>query len=62
MLFTLTLPNSRLRINIPAMRERTTVTEIEDGQGVVPDREVQSGISDFLSKRDPILEAARQPR
>lgn len=60
LLFTLTLPKSRLRVNIPALRERTTVDEYAEGAPVLPDLQVETTRADFLARRDPVLTAARR--
>lgn len=57
-LFTLTLPHSDIRVNIPVFRETTGVADFRPGLGVEPDELVKPTLEDLLAGRDPVLEAA----
>ncbi|MCA9278174.1 MAG: hypothetical protein H6815_05200 [Phycisphaeraceae bacterium] len=57
-LFFLTLPNSGIRVNIPALLERTPLNKPITSVGVVPDIMIKPTIDDFRAGRDPVLERA----
>jgi C-terminal processing protease CtpA/Prc len=58
LLFFLTLPKSRIRVNLPVFSQRTSATRFEPGLGVAPDVLVRETIADLLAGRDAALEAA----
>ncbi|HEX6882947.1 MAG TPA: S41 family peptidase [Planctomycetota bacterium] len=60
LLFFLTLPASRIRVNVPVFSQRSSATRIEPGLGVAPDVLVPETIADLLAGRDAALEAARR--
>ena len=59
LIFFLDLPNSGIRVNVPAVFERSTA-EFEPGLGVTPDVVVNDTVEDFLAERDAVLETARK--
>jgi hypothetical protein len=56
----LTLPNSGIKVRVPALRSWVNVTDPKPGQGVVPDIEIRPTAESWLSETDPALEAARR--
>jgi len=53
--FTLTLPNSKIKIEVPIVRFVLDVEGQEKGTGALPDYEVQPAINDFLNGIDTEL-------
>jgi len=58
LLFFLTLPASRIRVNVPAFSQRTSATRITPGLGVAPDVLVPETLADLLAERDATLARA----
>ncbi len=58
LLFTLTLPNSGVRMRLPFFRYRNNVSSFERGMGLAPDVEVRRTFDSERKGRDPALEAA----
>lgn len=54
--FLMTLPNTKIRINIPVARYQTNVTPESFGRGIIPDISVQYSIDDYLNGVDKDLE------
>jgi hypothetical protein len=54
-LFTLTLPNSKITTRIPFFRYKNNVREFSPGMGLLPDLEVSMTVDAFLDKGDPVL-------
>jgi len=60
LLFTLTLPESRVRTRLPFFRVFNNVPGFESGLGVSPDIEAPLTVAAFRAGRDPAMEAARK--
>ncbi|MEM1035312.1 MAG: S41 family peptidase [Pseudomonadota bacterium] len=58
LLFTLTLPESGIKMRIPMLQQFINVDSFEHGYGMSPDVEVNMTAADFLSGRDPAYERA----
>jgi len=58
LIFFLTLPASRIRVNVPVFSQRSGAERFEPGLGVAPDVLVPETIADLLAGRDAALEAA----
>ncbi|WP_271785191.1 S41 family peptidase [Aquimarina algiphila] len=54
--FTITLPNSKLRVDIPVVLWVMNIKEANNGHGVVPDYPVRNTIQDELDGRDRVME------
>jgi hypothetical protein len=60
-LYYLDLPNSGIRVRVPAQRMVMGFDQIVDGQGYTPDLEIVPSVDDWRSGHDPVLEAALGP-
>jgi C-terminal processing protease CtpA/Prc len=58
-LFTLTLPESGIKMRVPAMRSFVNNDEFEPGLGMSPDIKAPMTVAAFLNGEDPALDAAR---
>jgi hypothetical protein len=58
LLFFLTLPASRIRVNVPVFSQRSSAERFEPWTGVAPDVLVPETIADLLAGRDAALAAA----
>lgn len=58
LLFTLTLPESKITTRIPFFRYFSNVKSFEPGFGVFPDKEVKQSAGEFIKSEDSILSAA----
>ncbi|MEM1088517.1 MAG: S41 family peptidase [Pseudomonadota bacterium] len=58
LLFTLTLPESGIKMRIPMLQHFINIDSFEHGYGMSPDIEVSMTAADFLSGRDPAYERA----
>ena len=56
----MTLPNSKVRVTIPALRSVMNITFENIGRGVIPDYEVIPTIADILGNRDVVLDFTLQ--
>ena len=56
--FTLTLPNSGVRMRLPFFHVLNNVSDFEEGLGITPDVSAPMTLEAFLQGRDPALEAA----
>jgi len=56
----MTLPNSKVRVTIPALRSVGNVTFENNGRGLIPDHEIIPTIEDLLAKKDVVLEFTLQ--
>lgn len=57
-LFFLELPGSGIKVNIPALWERNSVTTFDPGLGVAPDILIELTREEILGESDPVLERA----
>ena len=57
-LLTLVLPNSNIRITIPALRTIVNTNFENQGFGVQPDHEIIPSIQDIINGKDPVLDFA----
>lgn len=57
-LFTLTLPESDIRLRLPIIRTVTGYDEADSGRGVMPDVVVMPSVDDLRNERDRALELA----
>ena len=57
-LFTLTLPESGIKMRVPAMQSFMTISRFEPGFGISPDIEAPITVEAFLTEQDPALEKA----
>ncbi|WP_337659007.1 S41 family peptidase [Sphingorhabdus sp. Alg231-15] len=57
--FTLTVPESHVRMRIPMIRYFNDLKGFETGQGITPDKMVPLTVSAFRAGSDPALEAAK---
>jgi len=57
-IFFLTLPESGLRLRVPAQRSYMEVSEFVPGKGLIPDVHAPLTAMDWLAGRDPAMEAA----
>lgn len=57
-LFTLTLPESGIRMRVPAMQSFMNISSFERGFGISPDIEAPMTVEAFLADQDPALEKA----
>lgn len=60
LLFTLTLPESKITTRVPFFRYTNNVKSFVEGMGVTPDVFAPMTVEAFLRKGDPALEAAKQ--
>jgi C-terminal processing protease CtpA/Prc len=58
LLFFLTLPASRIRVNVPVFSQRSSAERFERGMGVAPDLLAPETIADILAGRAAALAAA----
>jgi hypothetical protein len=58
-IFFLELPNSHIKVRIPAKLSLTDIRHFEPGYGVAPNVGIAPTLDDWLAHRDPVLEAAR---
>jgi len=56
----MTLPHSKVRVTIPALRSVGNVTFKNNGQGLIPNYEVIPTIENILDKKDVVLEFTLQ--
>ncbi len=57
-IFFVTLPNSGIRVRVPAIRSVSGMNDAAAAGGLTPDVDVRSTLADELAGRDPVLEAA----
>lgn len=57
-IFFLTLPESQLRLRVPAQQSYVDITEFTPGKGVIPRISAPLTVQDWLADRDPALQAA----
>ncbi len=57
--FTLTVPESRVRMRIPMIRYFNDLKGFESGQGIMPDKVIPLSVDAFRAGSDPALEAAK---
>jgi C-terminal processing protease CtpA/Prc len=58
LLFTLTLPESKITTRVPYFQYSNNVERFENGMGVIPDIEVRRSAEDYLDGKDGALSAA----
>lgn len=56
----LTLPNSGIKVRIPALRSVTGIQPASPGRGVIPDVQVEVTLQDIIAGTDPVLARAIQ--
>lgn len=59
-IFFMTLPESKMRLRLPAIRYENNVETFVKGQGLVPDISVPTTIEDIRNGNDPALEIAKR--
>ncbi len=57
--FTMTVPESKIRMRIPMIRYYSDLAGFESGQGIVPDKNVPLTVDAFRAGFDPAFEAAK---
>ena len=57
-IFFMTLPESKLRTRLPALRHYNDIDNFENGKGIKPDINVEQSIVAFKNKQDIIYQAA----